>query len=103
LADSGGIGTLHAPSVDERGDAPTRPDTTASARCRPATTRSSCSASGSALERRAVSVAAGGTIRADFALREAATTVAPVVISATREMQRRCEASVTIDVLDGLL
>jgi iron complex outermembrane recepter protein len=56
---------------------------------------------GVATERRAVTVTPAATVRADFRLREAATTVAPVVVSATRELQRRSEASATIDVLDG--
>ncbi|MHB1071604.1 MAG: TonB-dependent receptor [Gemmatimonadaceae bacterium] len=35
-------------------------------------------------------------------LREAAVSVAPVVVSATREQRRRAEASATIDVLDAV-
>ncbi|HZF67223.1 MAG TPA: TonB-dependent receptor [Gemmatirosa sp.] len=42
-----------------------------------------------------------GDATADFALAARAALVAPVVVSATRETQRRVEASATIDVLDG--
>jgi outer membrane receptor protein involved in Fe transport len=55
---------------------------------------------GLAEQRRAVSVASG-TLRVDLTLAEQATVVAPVVVSATRETQRRAQASATIDVLDG--
>jgi outer membrane receptor protein involved in Fe transport len=55
---------------------------------------------GLAEQRREVTVAAGAT-RADLTLAEQAAVVAPVVVSATRETQRRAEASATIDVLDG--
>ncbi|MFL5575507.1 MAG: TonB-dependent receptor [Gemmatimonadaceae bacterium] len=55
---------------------------------------------GLAVGRQQVTVGAGAT-RADFSLAEAATVLAPVVVSATREAQRRSEASATIDVLDG--
>ena len=55
---------------------------------------------GLAEQRRALTVDAGST-RLDLALAEQATVVAPVVVSATRETQRRAEASATIDVLDG--
>ncbi|GLC25323.1 TonB-dependent receptor [Roseisolibacter agri] len=51
-------------------------------------------------QRRALTVGAGAT-RLDLALAEEAAVVAPVVVSATRETQRRAEASATIDVLDG--
>ncbi|MDF1505949.1 TonB-dependent receptor [Roseisolibacter sp. H3M3-2] len=50
--------------------------------------------------RRELEVGAAG-VRADLTLVEQATVVAPVVVSATRETQRRAEASATIDVLDG--
>jgi outer membrane receptor protein involved in Fe transport len=43
----------------------------------------------------------GATARASFALTEQAAVIAPVVVSATREQQRRGDASATIDVLDG--
>src|SRR5688500_2898745 len=56
---------------------------------------------GLATERRFVEVTAGAIAKEDFTLREAATLVAPVIVSATREWQRRTEASATIDVLDG--
>ncbi len=49
---------------------------------------------------RPVAVGAGAAA-ADFRLVERAAIIAPVVVSATRERQRRAEASATIDVLDG--
>jgi outer membrane receptor protein involved in Fe transport len=49
----------------------------------------------------AVVVDGGGAATADFRLAERAAVIAPVVVSATRERQRRAEASATIDVLDG--
>ncbi|MGZ8413989.1 MAG: TonB-dependent receptor [Gemmatirosa sp.] len=55
---------------------------------------------GLAEQRRDVTVAAIAT-RLDLTLAEQAAIVAPVVVSATRETQRRAEASATIDVLDG--
>jgi outer membrane receptor protein involved in Fe transport len=51
-------------------------------------------------QRRDVAVA-GTAVRLQLALAEQAAVVAPVVVSATRETQRRAEASATIDVLDG--
>ena len=42
------------------------------------------------------------TVQLDLHLREVAAVIAPTVVSATRERQRREEASATIDVLDGL-
>ena len=48
-----------------------------------------------------ISVQEGGSLVHDFALDEQATVVAPVVVSATREIQRRADASATIDVLSG--
>jgi outer membrane receptor protein involved in Fe transport len=39
------------------------------------------------------------TVRVSFTLSEAATVVAPVVVSATRELERRSEGSVTIDAI----
>jgi outer membrane receptor for Fe3+-dicitrate len=48
-----------------------------------------------------VRVAGAGAARADFQLAEQAAVVAPVVVSASREVQRPREASATIDVLDG--
>jgi len=39
--------------------------------------------------------------RVDFELSEAVSIVPPVVVSMTREMQRRADASATIEVLDG--
>jgi iron complex outermembrane receptor protein len=50
---------------------------------------------------RTVQVSGGATARVDFELGEQATVVAPVVVSATRETQRRTENSATVDVLDG--
>ena len=52
-------------------------------------------------QRESIAVAAGAATRADFTLAEKAALVAPVVVSATREQQRRADASATIDVLDG--
>src|SRR5688500_6771438 len=43
-------------------------------------------------ERRTIEVAVGVVTRADFTLREAATIVAPIIVSASREWQRRTEA-----------
>jgi iron complex outermembrane receptor protein len=51
--------------------------------------------------RKSVTVAAGQTLTVDFQLQEAAEVLSPLVISATREVQRRNDASATIDVLDG--
>lgn len=51
-------------------------------------------------ERKFIELSAG-LITVDFMLQEEATLVAPVIVSATRELQRRADASATIDVLDG--
>lgn len=48
-----------------------------------------------------LTVTDGSVVTHDFALSEQATVVAPVVVSATRELQRRADASATIDVLSG--
>ena len=48
-----------------------------------------------------VTLPADGTVQLDLHLREVAVVIAPTVVSATRERQRREEASATIDVLDG--
>jgi iron complex outermembrane receptor protein len=48
-----------------------------------------------------VTVQGDATLQLRLVLREAPTVVAPVVVSATREMQRRSEGSVTVDVIDG--
>jgi outer membrane receptor protein involved in Fe transport len=48
-----------------------------------------------------VTVQEGAAVHLQLTLREAATVVAPVVVSATRELQRRNEGSVTIDALGG--
>jgi outer membrane receptor protein involved in Fe transport len=51
--------------------------------------------------RDSVTVGAATSADVSFALADQATVVAPVVVSATREIQRRADASATIDVLDG--
>ena len=56
---------------------------------------------GTATARSAVTVTAGQTLTVDVALTSAATVMAPMTVSATREMRRRNEGSATIDVLDG--
>ena len=43
----------------------------------------------------------GGGVRADFSLGEQATIVTPVIVSASKERQRRTESSVTIDAING--
>jgi len=48
-----------------------------------------------------VDIVAGQSLTHDVALRSAAQVIAPLVVSATREAQRRNDASATIDVLDG--
>ena len=48
-----------------------------------------------------VTVPETGVITADFKLKEAAVVVAPVVVSATRELQDRNEGSMTVDALSG--
>lgn len=48
-----------------------------------------------------VTVGEEGSLTHDFVLNEQATVVAPVVVSATREIQRRADVSATIDVLSG--
>ena len=48
-----------------------------------------------------VTVTDGGDAVVDMKLKEAAVVVAPVVISATRELQDRNEGSMTIDALSG--
>jgi iron complex outermembrane receptor protein len=52
--------------------------------------------------RKTVTVTAGEPVRGGFEMQEAAVVVAPMVVSATRELQRRADASATIEVLDGL-
>ncbi|MHB1225329.1 MAG: TonB-dependent receptor [Gemmatimonadaceae bacterium] len=56
---------------------------------------------GYATHRDSVIVPAGGTLAVDVTLAEQASVLAPTIVSATREIQRRAEASATIDVLDG--
>src|SRR5690242_17460498 len=48
-----------------------------------------------------VHIAADSVARVEFALTEVAAVIAPTVVSATREVQRRTDQSATIDVLDG--
>jgi outer membrane receptor protein involved in Fe transport len=48
-----------------------------------------------------IRVTADSTARADFSLTEVAAVIAPTVVSATREVQRRTDQSSTIDVLEG--
>jgi outer membrane receptor protein involved in Fe transport len=56
---------------------------------------------GLATERRELRVGDDGTPALEIIMREEATVIAPVVVSATREHRRRAEGSVTIDALDG--
>ncbi len=49
----------------------------------------------------AVHVTADSTTQAAFSLTEVAAVIAPTVVSATREVQRRTDQSTTIDVLEG--
>ena len=51
--------------------------------------------------KRQVEISDGATTSVELALRESAAILEPVVVSATREAQRRGESSVTIDVLDA--
>ncbi|HTK53658.1 MAG TPA: TonB-dependent receptor [Gemmatimonadaceae bacterium] len=48
-----------------------------------------------------VHIAADSAVRVEFALTEVAAVIAPTVVSATREVQRRTDQSTTIDVLEG--
>jgi len=48
-----------------------------------------------------VRVAGDSTTQVDFSLTEVAAVIAPTVVSATREVQRRTDQSATIDVLEG--
>ena len=48
-----------------------------------------------------VTVGEGAATRLDVALSAAAQVIAPMVVSAAREAQRRAEASASIDVIDG--
>ena len=48
-----------------------------------------------------VHVAADSAAEVDFSLAEVAAVIAPTVVSATREVQRRTDQSTTIDVLEG--
>ena len=48
-----------------------------------------------------VRVSADSVARVDFSLTEVAAVMAPTVVSATREVQRRTDQSATIDVLEG--
>lgn len=51
--------------------------------------------------RRTIAVGAPASLRVDIDMQEAASVIPPVVVSMTREMQRRADASATIEVLDG--
>ena len=48
-----------------------------------------------------VTIMAGRAAEVRFALQEAATVLQPLIISATREVERRSEGSLTIDALSG--
>jgi outer membrane receptor protein involved in Fe transport len=48
-----------------------------------------------------VRVSADSITQVDFSLTEVAAVIAPTVVSATREVQRRTDQSATIDVLEG--
>lgn len=48
-----------------------------------------------------VTVGDGGTVTADFRLVAAAVILEPMVVSGTREVERRADGSLTIDALDG--
>lgn len=52
-------------------------------------------------QRQTVSVTAGAVAPADFSLAEAALQLSDIVVSATREQERRVEIPVTIGVVDG--
>ncbi len=56
---------------------------------------------GFASQRVEVAIEGPAEVATTVLLREEATIIAPVVVSATREAQRRTDASATIDVLDG--
>ncbi len=51
--------------------------------------------------RTTVVVPAGASVTADFTLARATTVIPPMVVTATRELQRAQNSTVTIDVLDG--
>ena len=48
-----------------------------------------------------IQVMADSVVHVDFSLAEVAAVIAPTVVSATREVQRRTDQSSTIDVLEG--
>ena len=56
---------------------------------------------GRARSAQAVHVNADTVARAEFSLTEVAAVIAPMVVSATREAQRRTDVSTTIDALEG--
>jgi outer membrane cobalamin receptor len=56
---------------------------------------------GAASARSVVTLTAGESATLDFTLERAVTMIAPMTVSATRELRRRDEGSATIDVLDG--
>ncbi len=56
---------------------------------------------GRARATQAIHVATDTIARAEFSLTEVAAVIAPMVVSATREVQRRTDQSTTIDALEG--
>jgi outer membrane receptor protein involved in Fe transport len=56
---------------------------------------------GATTARSTIDLAAGQSLTVDLALESAAKVIAPMTVSATRELRRRDEGSATIDVLDG--
>jgi iron complex outermembrane receptor protein len=56
---------------------------------------------GAAARRIDVAIAAGETAILDVALESAAAVMAPMTVSATRELRRRDEGSATVDLIDG--
>ena len=56
---------------------------------------------GATTRRARVALAASDSTTLDLALESSATVIAPMTVSATRELRRRDEGSATVDVLDG--
>jgi outer membrane cobalamin receptor len=56
---------------------------------------------GAATKKTEITLAGGEAATLDVALERAATMLAPMTVSATRELRRRDDGSATIDVLDG--
>jgi iron complex outermembrane receptor protein len=52
--------------------------------------------------RRSVTLTPGAAVTVDLTLRPGAVVVAPIVVSATRELTRAQNSTVTVDVLDGV-